>query len=216
MKVLLVNGSVHQDGCVNRALEEVKDELENQGIQAQIFWIGHQIQGGCLGCGYCRAHGQCFKQDQVNEFVALAKQADGFVFGSAVHYAGATGDITCFLDRLFYSASKDTFRLKPAAVVVSARRSGTTSTYDQLIKYPGIAEMPIISSCYWNNVHGFTRQDVERDFEGLHSMRVLAKNMAYYLKCVEAGQKAGVKKPEMPERIKTNFIEAESMVENKM
>ncbi len=207
MKVLLVNGSPDKNGCINRALEEMQMVLTKQGVESEIFWIGNNVEGGCLGCDYCRKQGRCFKGDKVNEFVELAKSADGFVFGSAVHYASASGNITSFLDRVFYSAGKQTFRLKPCAVITSARRSGTTSTYDQLIKYPGISEMPIISSCYWNNVHGNNADEVEQDLEGLQIMRTLARNMAFYLKCIEAGKLSGVEVPEREaERQITNFI----------
>lgn len=207
MKVLLVNGSPNKNGCTNRALEEIQTVLIQEGIEAEVYWIGNNIDGGCIGCGFCRKNGKCFKNDKVNEFVQLANSADGFVFGSAVHYASASGNMTSFLDRAFYSANKDIYRLKPCAVITSARRAGTTSTYDQLIKYPGISEMPIISSCYWNNVHGFTPQDVEKDEEGLQIMRTLGRNMAFYLKCIEAGKASGIKVPEKEaEKKRTHFI----------
>lgn len=207
MKVLLVNGSPHKNGCTNRALEEVALTLNQAGVETEIFWIGNDLLGGCRGCGYCRNHGQCVLQDSVNEFVSLAKQADGFIFGSAVHYASASGNMTSFMDRVFYSASKDTFKLKPAAVVTSARRAGTTAAYEQLIKYLGISQMPIISSSYWNDVFGNTVEEVAQDEEGLQVMRNLGRNMAFFLQCIEEGKKAGLVLPqEETERKRTNFI----------
>lgn len=206
MKVLLVNGSPNQHGCTNRALEEVASQLKAGGVETEIFWIGNKPIGGCVACKACRTLGKCAFDGVVNDFAELAKTADGFVFGSPVHYAAASGNMTSFMDRLFYSAPADTFRLKPAAVVVSARRGGTTAAYEQLLKYPGISEMPIVSSRYWNMVHGSTPQDVEKDAEGMATMRVLGKNMAYFLKCGEASKQAGIPLPEKEPPAKTNFI----------
>ena len=135
-----------------------------------------------------------------------AKDADGFVFGTPVHYAAASGNMTAFMDRLFYSAPKETFCRKPAAVITSARRAGTTAAYEQLLKYPGITEMPIVSSCYWNNVHGSKAEDVQQDEEGVRIMRVLGHNMAWLLRCIEAGKAAGVPNPRKEPLAKTNFI----------
>ena len=139
----------------------------------------------------------------------ISKDADGFIFGSPVHYAAASGAITSFMDRVFYAdlqSGKQSFYLKPAAAVISARRAGTTATFDQLNKYFTISEMPIISSCYWNMVHGAKPEDVEKDLEGLQTMRILARNMAFFLKCKETGLKTGVPLPVKEERIFTNFI----------
>ena len=205
MKVLLVNGSPHQHGCTDRALHEVASVLEQGGIGTEIFWIGNQPIGGCIGCGACGKLGRCAFDGPVNEFAEKLDEADGFVFGSPVHYAAASGNMTSFLDRLFYSAGRK-MQGKPAAVVVSARRGGTTATYEQLLKYPGICQMPIISSCYWNMVHGQTPDDVERDAEGLRTMRVLGHNMAYFLRCLAAGRAAGVPLPPEEPPARTNFI----------
>lgn len=153
--------------------------------------------------------GRCVFNDSVNDFLEIAQTADGFVFGSPVHYASAGGSITSFMDRLFYAnmlSGKQAFYLKPAAAIVSARRAGTTSTLDQLNKYFSISEMPVISSNYWNMVHGSTPDDVRKDLEGLQIMRTLGKNMAWFLKCKEAGIKAGVALPEKEKRVFTNFI----------
>ncbi len=212
MKALLVNGSPHEKGCTYTALLEVAKTLEKEGIQTEIFWIGIKPISGCIGCGKCKEIKKCVFDDTVNEFVQKALDADGFVFGTPVHYAAASGAMTSFMDRCFYSAGsvstpeKEVFRYKPAATVISARRAGTTATYDQLNKYFGITEMPIISSRYWNMVHGTKPEEVLKDEEGIQSMRILGRNMAYYLKCIEAGKKAGVKMPEREKTIFTSFI----------
>lgn len=210
MKVLLVNGGPHKNGCVNTALEEVAKALNSEGIETEIFWVGVKPIAGCIACKTCAKTGKCVFDDVVNEFVEKAKDADGFIFGSPVHYAGATGAITSFMDRAFYSAFQcgkgDVFEFKPAATVISARRAGTTATYDQLNKYFGISQMPIISSRYWNMVHGATPEDVRKDEEGMQVMRILGKNMAYYLKCIEAGKEKGIEKPQQEEITFTNFI----------
>ncbi len=191
MKVLLVNGSPHKNGSTDRALQEVAKTLEAGGVETEIFWIGTAPIGGCIGCGGCGKKGECVFGGPVVEFVRKAKTADGFVFGSPVHYAAASGNMTSFLDRAFYSADADVFRFKPAAVVTAARRGGTTAAYEQLLKYPGISHMPIVSSQYWNMVHGANAQDVEQDLEGLQTMRALGRNMAWLLHCIEAGKAGG-------------------------
>lgn len=209
MKVLLVNGSPHAKGCTYTALEEVAKTLNTEGVETQIFHIGTKPLAGCIACKTCAQTGHCAFSDTVNDFLALAKDADGFIFGSPVHYAAASGAITSFMDRAFYSdmqAGRKSFYLKPAAAIVSARRAGTTATFDQLNKYFTISEMPIIASRYWNMVHGTTPEDVKKDLEGLQIMRVLARNMAWFLKCKEAGIKAGVPFPVKEETIFTNFI----------
>ena len=205
MKVLLVNGSPHKNGSTYTALCEVEKALNSEGIETSIVWLGTEAISGCLACGYCSRNGKCVKNDIVNEFAQRAKNSDGFVFGTPVHYAGASGAIVSFLDRLFYSAS-GSLRHKPAAVITVARRGGTTAAYDQLIKYPAIAEMPIISSNYWNMVHGLVASDVPEDKEGMQTMRILGKNMAYFIKCIDAGKKAGIELPEREKKEITNFI----------
>ncbi|MBR2593004.1 MAG: flavodoxin family protein [Firmicutes bacterium] len=210
MKVLLINGSPHKNGCTYTALSEVANALEKEGIETEIFWIGIKPIAGCIACGNCERNGKCVFDDVVNECREKAKDFNGFIFGSPVHYASAGGAITSFMDRLFFSDmyinNSDTFRLKPAACVVSARRSGTTATFDQLNKYFTINEMPIVSSRYWNMVHGMTPEEVMQDEEGLAVMRTLGKNMAYMLKCIDAAEKAGVPLPEREEPVSTNFI----------
>jgi multimeric flavodoxin WrbA len=206
MKVLLVNGGPHKEGCTYTALTEIAKALNSEGINTEIFWVGLKPISGCIACGKCAELGKCVFDDAVNEFALKCKDADGFIFGTPVHYAAASGAITSFMDRLFYSGKKDLFRLKPAAAIVSARRAGTTATFDQLNKYFAINEMPIISSRYWNMVHGATAEDVKQDEEGMQIMRILGKNMAYFLKCQEVAKKAGIKMPEQEKITFTNFI----------
>jgi len=210
MKVLLINGSPHEKGCTYTALNEVSKTLNGEGIDTEIFWIGIKPLAGCTACYSCAKTGRCVFNDSVNDFLALAKSADGFVFGTPVHYAAASGAITSFMDRAFYcdalAYGKETFALKPAAAVLSARRAGTTAAFDQLNKYFTIQEMPVISSRYWNMVHGTKPEDVLKDEEGLYTMRVLARNMAFFMKCKEAGIKAGVPLPEKEKPYITNFI----------
>ena len=210
MKVLLINGSPNEKGSTNRALEEISKTLLEEGIESEIFWIGNKPISGCIACRACSNLGKCAIDDVVNVFVEKAKTADGFVFGSPVHYAGASGLLTSFMDRVFYSAmcgrQGDAFLHKPASAICVARRAGTTATYDQLNKYFGINQMPIISSRYWNMVHGSNADDVEQDLEGLQTMRILARNMSFFLKCIEAGKEKGVQKPAREKTVFTNFI----------
>ena len=207
MKVLLLNGSPHKNGCTNTALEEVAKTLNSQGIDTEIFYIGTDAIAPCRACGACKKLGRCVVDDKVNAFIEKAKEADGFIFGSPVHYASASGIITTFLDRAFYAGSANqVFRMKPGAIVVSARRAGTTATFDQLNKYFTITEMPVISSRYWNMVHGATPDDVLKDEEGMQIMRILGRNMAYYLKCIEAGKEKGIELPKQEKINFTNFI----------
>ena len=203
---MLVNGSPHKNGSTNRALQEVEKTLQASGVETEIFWIGNEPIGGCIGCGGCGKTGACVFGGVVAEFTEKAKAADGFVFGSPVHYAAASGNMTSFLDRVFYSASAETFRFKPAAVVTAARRGGNSAAYEQLLKYPGISHMPIVSSQYWNMVHGANAQDVEQDLEGLQTMRTLGRNMAWFLSCIQAGKDAGVNPPAVEPFQRTNFI----------
>ena len=205
MKVLLVNGSPHKKGCTNRALEEVSKTLNEEGIETTIFHIGTKPVSGCMACGQCKTRGQCIFDDQVNAFASICDDYDGYIFGSPVYYASMNGSMVGFMDRLFYSHAS-AFALKPAASVVSARRGGTTATFDQMNKYFTIAQMPIIASTYWNNVHGNSAEEVEQDLEGLQVMRNLGHNMAFFLKCKEAGLKAGIKEPVAQKEHYTNFI----------
>lgn len=205
MKVLLINGSPHKEGCTYTALCEVAKTLEKEGIGTEIVNVG-QTKGGCMGCGYCAKTGKCVNNsDCVNEIVARLDEFDGFVFGSPVHYASATGAITCFMDRLFYAGGAK-LKYKPGAVVASARRGGTTATLDQLSKHLTISNMPVVSSSYWNMVHGSTPEDVLKDGEGIHTMHTLGQNMAWLLKCIECGKQNGINIPETEPKVRTNFI----------
>jgi len=211
MKVLLVNGSSNKQGCTHRALVEVEKSLNAQGIETEIFQLGNAELRDCCGCAGCRKpenENKCvFKDDYVNVFIEKAKEADGFVFGSPVYYAHPSGRLLSFMDRVFYSSSK-VFAYKPAAAVVSARRSGTTASVDVINKYFTINNMPVISSNYWNMVHGGQNRpdQVEQDAEGLQIMRNLGLNMAWILKCIEAGKNAGINIPAAEPKLLTNFI----------
>lgn len=205
MKVLLVNGSPHPKGCTYTALCEVASTLEKNGIETEIFQLGAKPVSGCRGCNKCFELGRCIIDDSVNEFVTKADEFDGFVFGSPVHYASASGAITSFMDRVFFSGGS-TFAFKPGAVVVSCRRGGSTAALDQLMKYLTISNMPVVSSQYWNMVHGHTPDEVRQDEEGLHTMRTLGHNMAWLLQCIDTGKQAGYSQPKREEKIWTNFI----------
>lgn len=205
MKVILVNGSPKEKGCTFTALSEVAGTLEKNGIEAEIFHIGKAAIIGCQGCGGCKKLGKCVYNDSVNEFVEKAKEADGFIFGSPVHYAAASGALTSFLDRAFYSG-KPYLEYKLGAAVVSCRRGGATAAFEQLNKYFTICCMPIVSSQYWNMVHGNKPEEVKQDLEGMQTMRTLGSNMAWLLKAIEAGKKAGIDKPENEVKVATNFI----------
>lgn len=205
MKVLLVNGSPRAAGCTNTALEEVAKTLGAAGIETEIFWLGAKPVQDCVACGKCRELKKCVFDDVVNTLIEKAKTADGFVFGSPVYYAHPSGRVQSALDRAFY-AGKYAFAGKPGAAVVSARRGGTASSFDVINKYFGISSMPVVSSTYWNMVYGNTPDEVRRDEEGMQTMRNLGRNMAYLLRCIEAGKAAGIEAPAQEGAFKTNFI----------
>lgn len=205
MKVMLVNGSPHHEGCTYTALQEVAKTLNANGIETKNFWIGIRPISGCLSCGTCSKTGRCAIDDIVNVFVDEAKDCDAFVFGAPVHFASANGSMISFMDRAFYSGKK-VLEYKPAASVVSCRRGGASATFDELNKYFTIRNMPVVSSQYWNQVHGNTPEEVLQDLEGMQTMRTLGLNMAWLLKCIEAGRNAGVEIPVPESQIKTNFI----------
>ena len=204
MKVLLVNGSPHEFGCTYTALAETAKALNENGVETEIVWLGKQALEGCRGCGACRKLWKCVIDDCVNEFMEKAAEADGFVFGSPVHYASAGGALVSFMDRLFYSSSRK-LAYKPAACVVSCRRGGATATFDVLNKYFTINNMPVVSSNYWNEIHGNTAEEAAQDVEGIQTMRVLGNNMAWLLKCIEAGKAVGIE-PQKEKKVLTNFI----------
>lgn len=205
MKVVLLNGSPRKTGCTYTALCEAQKAFGANGIEAEIFWIGNKPVSGCIACGACAKLGKCCIDDTVNEFVEKARGADGFIFGSPVYYASANGSISSFLDRAFYSGGA-AFRGKPGAAVVSCRRGGASAAFDQLNKYFTINSMPIVSSNYWNQVHGNTPEQVLQDEEGFQTVRILANNMSWLLKCIELGAKNGVPFPQPESKITTNFI----------
>lgn len=206
MKVLLINGSPNEKGCTYTALNEISKELEKENIETEIYHVGNKPIRGCTGCKGCsETDGKCvFNDDTVNLALEKAKEADGFIFGSPVHYAGASGAMTSFLDRFFYAGN--CFQYKPGAAIVSCRRGGATATFDQLNKYFTISNMPIVSSQYWNMVHGNTPGEVKQDLEGMQIMRTLGKNMSWLLKCIQAGKESGIGLPKSELKIRTNFI----------
>ena len=210
MKVLLINGSPKEKGCTYTALLEISKTLQEEGVDSEIYNIGNSPIAPCRACGACGKLGRCAIDDEVNELLERLNEFDGIIIGSPVHYASASGGTVAFLDRLFYAnarAGKADLRMKPGSAIASARRAGTTATIDELNKYFQIHQMPIISGRYWNMVQGQTPDDVQKDLEGLQNMIVLARNMAYYLKCIEAGKNAGIKLPKQEEVTFTNFIQ---------
>lgn len=204
-KIILVNGSPREHGCTFTALSEVAAQLEKEGLETEIFWVGNKPVSGCLACGACMKTGRCVINDTVNEFLDKAEQADGFVFGSPVHFASASGMLTSFMDRAFYGRG-NLFAYKPAAAVMSCRRGGATATFEQINKYFTISNMPIVGSQYWNMVHGNTPEEVKQDLEGLQTMRTLGMNMAWLVKSIQAGKDAGIELPQREAPVKTNFI----------
>ena len=209
MKVLLVNGSPNEKGCTYTALKEMADVLDKENIETEIYYIGKDPIAPCRDCRACGKIGRCVVNDKVNNFVEYARNFDGYVIGSPVHYGSASGVIVPFLDRAFFvdfMSGHSSFINKPATAIVSARRAGTTATLDQLNKYFQINQMPIISGRYWNMVHGATPDEVVKDKEGMQNMRILARNMAYFLKCKDIATKAGLEAPVQEEVEYTNFI----------
>lgn len=205
MKVLLLNGSPHKEGCTYTALKEVADTLEQQGIETEWVYLGVKPIAGCIACGSCHQTGKCFVDDQVNDLIQRLPEIDGIVIGSPVYYAGPSGQLTAFLDRLFYAGGRK-LEGKPGAAVVSCRRGGASAAFDRLNKYFTINSMPVVSSQYWNQVHGLTPEDVKKDLEGLQTMRTLANNMAWLLKCIELGKQHGIERPVREQGVFTNFI----------
>ena len=204
MNVLLINGSPHKEGCTFTALRTVADTLESEGISTEIVHIGTKDIRGCIACYKCREIGRCIFDDLVNELVPKFDAADGLVIGSPVYFAGPNGSLTNLLDRLFFSSSVSR-RMKVGAAVCSARRAGTTATFDRLNKYFTISEMPIVSSRYWNMVHGSCREEALQDSEGIQSMRILGRNMAFLIRAI-AAERAANGLPEQEEITYTNFI----------
>ena len=200
MKVLLINGSPNAKGCTFTALSEVEKELNKEGIETEIIHVGHKDIRGCIGCRVCKKTGKCVFDDIVNEESPKFAECDGIVIGSPVYYAGPNGALCALLDRVFYQ-NGGRFSHKPGAAVISCRRSGSTASFDRLNKYFTISGMPVVSSTYWNAVHGNSPEEVRQDKEGLHTMRTLARNMAWMLKAIE-----NEPKPVLEEKEFTNFI----------
>ena len=206
MKILLLNGSSNLKGCTYTALEEIAKTLQEEGIDTEIFQIGAEPLRDCIGCGGCsKGNGCVFRDDCVNEFVEKAKEADGFVFGTPVYYAHPSGRIMSFLDRAFYSGGA-AFRFKPGMAVASARRAGTTASLDAINKYFGINQMPTVGSTYWNMVHGLYGEEASQDEEGMQTMRNLARNMIWMMRCFKLGRESGILYPETETDACTNFI----------
>ncbi len=206
MKVVLLNGSTRKNGCTYTALSEIANTLNQEGIATEILQMGDSSVRDCIGCGNCVDKGYCtFKDDLVNDWIDKAREADGLIFGTPVYFAHPSGYIQAVLDRMFY-AGGEYFKHKPGAVVTSARRGGTTAAIDTLSKYFGISQMPMITSTYWNMVHGNTPDEVKQDDEGMQTMRNLGRNMAWLLKCIEAGERQGIKAPIAEMGCQTNFI----------
>lgn len=205
MKVLLLNGSPHMKGCTYTALMEIARTLEKHDIQWELVQVGSQTVPGCLGCGKCKGGAPCIIEDGVNVLAARLEEFDGMIVGSPIYYAGPSGQCTAFLDRLFYSASGK-LKGKPGAAIVSCRRGGASAGFDRLNKYFSICSMPIVTSQYWNQVHGNTPEEVRKDEEGMQTMRTLGENMAWLLKCIAAGRAAGIPEPGEEPKLRTNFI----------
>lgn len=204
MKVLMINGSPHENGSTRRALDEIASVLNEQSIETEIITVGDKAVVGCKACGACSKLGKCITDDIVNEIIDKLKVADGLVVGSPVYYASMNGTLKSLLDRVFFG--KSCFANKPAAAIAVARRAGTTQTVDAINKYFTINNMPVVSSQYWNMAFGSNSEQVSTDDEGMQTMRTLGQNMAWLLKCIEIGKKHGILPPEHEKKIKTNFI----------
>lgn len=204
MKVLLINGSPHENGTTYRALSEVAKEINNNGLETEILCVGKENVSGCVVCGGCAKTGRCVKNDIVNVIIDKIEKADGVIIGSPVYYASLNGTLKAILDRVFFG--KKNFAFKVAAAVAVARRAGTTATLDIINKYFMISNMPVVSSQYWNMVFGSNGTQAEEDFEGLQTMRTLGKNISWLIKCINLGKENGVVPPEIEQKIKTNFV----------
>ena len=204
MKVLVINGSPKIKGCTARALTGVENQLHEAGIETERIDIAVKTVRGCMACMYCRKANKCVIDDIVNEVAPKLREADGLLIGSPVYYAGVNGQLRAFLDRLFYSTSGAFDKtMKVGAVVLSSRRAGSTTAYDEIIKYFGICSMPVVTSTYWNEVHGSKAEDVEKDLEGLQTMRNLGRNMAFLIKAINANR---AEIPKQEKGARTNFV----------
>ncbi|WP_278434786.1 flavodoxin family protein [Muribaculum intestinale] len=208
MKVLIFNGSAHINGCTARALTELENTLHDNGVDTELINIANRDIRGCIACNHCREHGQCVFNDIVNETAPKFAEADGIVVGTPVYYAHANGQAIAFLDRLFYSTMTTVDKtMKVGAAVISSRRAGSTSAMDEINKYFTISSMPVVSSTYWNEVHGFKAADVDNDLEGLQTMRNLGRNMAFLIKAIHSQREANGGVPEQERRYFTSFFD---------
>ncbi|NLU23876.1 MAG: flavodoxin family protein [Clostridiales bacterium] len=205
MKILMINGSPHEHGCTGTALSEVERVLASHQLETERLWLGTQPMAGCIACRKCATTGQCIFDDAVNRVLDELDEYDALVIGSPVYYAGPAGQLCAFLDRLFFCAG-GRMAGKFGAAVVSCRRGGASAAFERLNKYFTISHMPVVPSQYWNQVHGSVPADVMQDAEGLQTMRSLGENLAWLLRCREAGDRGGVSRPVYEPTIPTNFI----------
>ena len=205
MKVLMISGSPHKEGCTRLALREMERVFSAEGIETELIEVGAGPVSGCTACGVCKKTGACVIDDAVNEAINKLGAADALVVATPVHYASPAGALLAFLDRTFYAGGPK-FAHKPAAALASARRAGTTASIDVINKYFTISQMPIVSSTYWNQLYGSCQADAAQDAEGLQTARNLAGNMAWLMKCIAAGEAAGVTPPASERGNVTNFI----------
>ena len=206
MKVLLINGSPNENGCTYTALNEIAETLRKNDVEAEILWLGKKPMQDCIACFQCQMKGECVFNDLVNDTAARMDEFDGLVVGSPVYYGGPNGRLTSFLDRFMFSTPKSKLTGKLAASVVSCRRGGATAAFERLNQYFTMLNMHIVSSQYWNQVHGYTPDDVKKDIEGLQTMRTLGQNMAYLLKAQKAATDAGIEQPVLEQTVYTDFI----------
>lgn len=207
MKVLLINGSPNIDGCVARAFAEIEKTLAEEGVETVRINVANKAVRGCIACNFCRSNGRCVFNDAVNETAPKLAECDAVIVGSPTYYAGSNGQLLAFMDRLFYSTAGVIDKtMKLGAAVVSSRRAGSTSAFDEINKYFTISSMPVVSSTYWNEVHGFTSEDVEHDEEGLQTMRNLARNLVFLLKAIKAQKERDGGFPEQERKVFTSFF----------
>lgn len=205
-KVLFINGSPNEHGCVATAMDEAVNTLKELGVESEVLWLGKKAVPDCIACFKCQQQGCCVFKDEVNEIGARIDEFDSIVIGSPVYYGGPNGRLTSFLDRLFFSVPSSKFMDKFGASIVSCRRGGTTAAFERLNMYFTMMNMHVVSSQYWNQVHGYTAEDVRKDEEGLQTMRTLARNMAWLIKLKEQGKSNGIELPEHEPITYTNFI----------
>lgn len=205
MKALAINGSPNEHGCTYTALHEIERTLSDRGVETELLYLGKKPVAGCIACMSCRKTKRCAFDDQVNDVLDRLDEFDAIIVGSPVYFAGPTGQVCAFLDRLFF-CGETRMAGKLAAAVVSCRRGGASAAFDRLNKYFTIANMQVVGSQYWNQVHGYTPDDVRRDEEGLQTMRTLGQNMAWQLQNIEAGRAQGAVPPTYERRKATNFI----------